>query len=63
MGHRLMYNKVTTGRKVISMINLLLILCSLFKFSVCILCAVFALYIINYDYGEKSCESTETDCI
>ena len=43
------------------MINLLLILCSLFKVSVCILCAVFALYIINYDYGEKSCESAETD--
>lgn len=43
------------------MINLLLILCSLFKVSVCILCAVFALYIINCDYGEKNSESAETD--
>ncbi len=45
------------------MINLLLTLCGILKAAVCVSCAVFAAYIINFDFGGDSlaAESAETD--
>ncbi len=45
------------------MINLLLTLCGVLKISLCVSCALFAAYIINYDYDRDgyTADTAESD--